>query len=873
MLATGGFPGARNASRGSKMSLQRRVVLLCGVGLVALNWAPGAGGQVASTAPALTSASKPALDPVLSYSTYLGDDPAGAPAAAWDNLGNACIVFDTVLQKLNSDGSLIYSKGSFGGAQAFGQAAAIDSQGNCYVAGTGTITPTAGAFQASAPSGQFVMKFGTAGAVVYATYLGGSGKDTPSGLAVDPFGNAYLVGSTLSNDFPTAHPFQMAFAGGNGDAFVAALNANGSGLVYSTYLGGGGQDEAVSIAVDSVGSAYLTGVTSSSDFPTRAPFQPNLTGTQDGFVVKLDSAGSPVYSTFLGGAVGSAAIAVDSTGNAYLTGLAVTGFPLVNPLPGTSGPAFIAKLNPSGSALLFSTYFGAGLEATAIAVDSAGQIYITGFVQRSTTPPFPHLPLVSPIQSDQNFFLTDGFVSVLDASGTSVLFSTFLGGGPSVNRFQSIGVDSGGNIYASGIGSEPFPILNMNGPFEPFPLCSTSCIFNRAIALKIAPLSATVLAFPTQVDFQREPRAVGTSSDAASVLLANASSSGNIAIGGFAIVGDYEQTNDCPQVLLAATNCVLNITFTPTAGGTRTGKITITDDSPGSPHVMNLTGIGLVPQANLAPTMLSFASQLIATSSPAETVTLTNPGGATLDITQVSVSGDFAETNDCGISIGPSASCHVIVTFIPTIAGVRSGSLTVSDNAAPSPQTVSLSGIGVNPGLGLVVPLGGSSSATVSAGQTASYTLSIGGAGMSTMASLSCTGAPKGASCSVPASESVSATAPATINLSVTTTPRTAASIPSTARPAWTSGLWLGPIAVLGIMFLSGARTPKGPVVRYLGPAPLLLLAFLGSCGGGSSPGGSGSNPNGTPAGIYTLHVVAASSSGTETVPLTLTVQ
>lgn len=857
------------------MSLQRRAVLLCGVVLVALDWAPGAKGQVASTAPALTLVSKPALDPVLSYSTYLGDDPAGAaPAAAWDNLGNACIVFNTVLQKLSSDGSLIYSKGSFGGAQAFGHAAAIDSQGNCYVAGTGTITPTAGAFQGSAPSGQFVMKFDTTGAVVYATYLGGSGKDTPSGLAVDPFGNAYLVGSTLSNDFPTAHPFQMAFGGGNGDAFVAALNASGSGLVYSTYLGGGGQDEALSIAVDSVGNAYLTGVTSSSDFPTRAPFQPSLTGTQNAFVVSLNSAGSPVYSTFLGGAGGAvgSGIAVDSTGNAYLTGTAGMGFPLVNPLQSTPNSAFIAKLNSSGSALLYSTYFGVETQGTAIAVDAARQVYITGFIQRSTLPPFANLPLVSPIQSDLNGFLTDGFVSVLDASGTSALFSTFLGGGPSVNRIQSIGVDSGGDIYASGFGAGPFPILNAIRPFEPFPLCTNLCIFNQSIALKIAPLSGTVLAFPTEVDFQREPRAVGTSSDVASVMLANASSSGNIAMGGFAIVGDYEQTNDCPQVLLAATNCILNITFTPTAGGTRTGKITITDDSPGSPHVMNLVGIGLVPQANLAPTMLSFSSQLIATSSPAETVTLTNPGGATLEITQVSVSRDFAETNDCGISIGPSASCHVIVTFIPTIAGVRSGSLTVSDNAAPSPQMVSLSGIGVNPGLGLVVPLGGSSSATVSAGQAASYALSIGGAGMSTVASLSCTGAPKGANCSVPTSESVSATVLATFNVSVTTTLRTAASIPSTVPPAWISGLCLGPIAILGIMFLSGARTPKGSVVRYLRLAPLLLLAFLGSCGGGSSPGGSGSNPNGTPAGTYTLQVVAASSSGTETVPLTLTV-
>lgn len=872
MLSTGGFLSSGPRYAGSEMSLQRRAVLLCEVVLVALAWAGVGGAQVPSTTVPSALGQKPPLDPVLSYSTFLGDDAASDSAAAWDNAGNACIVFGTVLQKLRSDGSLIYSKGSFGGAQTLGQAVAIDSQGNCYVAGTGTITPTAGAFQASAPSGQFVMKFDTAGTVVYATALGGSGKDAPSGLAVDPLGNAYLAGSTLSNDFPTTHAFQTTFGGGNADAFVAALNASGSGLLYSTYLGGSGQDDARSIAVDSVGNTYIIGDTSSTNFPTQAPLQPNLAAGPDAFVVKLDAAGNPIYSTFLGGTGGTigGGIAVDSTGNAYLTGTAGSGFPLVNPLQSTpQTSAFIAKLNPSGSALVYSTYLGVQLQGTAIAVDSSHQAYVTGFMQGSHFPPFADLPLVSPIQNDPGSFM-GGFVSVVDASGASLLFSTLLGGGPSVNRFTSVGVDSGGNIYASGFGSVPFLILNANGPLDSFPQCSNVC--NQAIALKIAPVSGTVLAFPTHVDFQREPRAVGDSSDAALVLLANASSSGNIAISGFAVLGDYEQTNNCPQILLAATNCILNITFKPTAGGTRTGTITIADDSQGNPHVINLVGIGLVPQASLAPTTVSFASQLIATFSPAEMVTLTNPGGASLSITQVSVSGDFAETNDCGTSLGPSASCHIMVTFTPTVAGTRSGSLTISDNAAPSPQTVSLSGIGVSQGLGLVVPLGGLSSATVSAGQTASYTLSIGGAGMSAVASLSCTGVPKGAKCSMPASESASATVATIFNVSVTTTPRTAASIHSIASPAWISAFWLWSIAIPGFIFLSGTPRLKG-IARYLGVAPLLLLVILGSCGGDSSSGGSGSNPNGTPAGTYTLTVTAVSSVGTEAVPLTLTVQ
>jgi hypothetical protein len=179
-----------------------------------------------------------------------------------------------------------------------------------------------------------------------------------------------------------------------------------------------------------------------------------------------------------------------------------------------------------------------------------------------------------------------------------------------------------------------------------------------------------------------------------------------------------------------------------------------------------------------------------------------------------------------------------------------------------------------NPDLGLSPAPGASDSATVAAGQTASYTLSIGGAGISGTASLSCTGVPIGANCSVPTSEPFSSTVPATFNVSVTSTSRT---IGALHPPASTPMLWLWTVAALGIVVWPGMRVPKRSIRRYLWLAPLTLLLFLASCGGNANNSGSGGgqqpNPNGTPAGSYTLTVTAISGSATQASSLTLIVQ
>jgi photosystem II stability/assembly factor-like uncharacterized protein len=229
--------------------------------------------------------------------------------------------YEAFVVKLNAMGSgLIYGTFLGGSAGDFGYGLALDSAGNAYVTGaTGSsdfLTANAAQPALNGINDAFVAKVNSSGsALLYSTYLGGSGSETGFAIAVDASGNAYVTGNTQSTNFPLATPFQSTLAGQfGGDAFATKLNSNGS-LVYSTYLGGNDIDSGFAIAADSSGNAYITGSTTSSNFPTLSPIQSTNAG---GFVTKLNSLGSGlVYSTYLGIGRG---IAVDLSGNAYVTG-------------------------------------------------------------------------------------------------------------------------------------------------------------------------------------------------------------------------------------------------------------------------------------------------------------------------------------------------------------------------------------------------------------------------------------------------------------------------------------------------------------------------------------------------------------------------
>ncbi|MBI3669131.1 MAG: SBBP repeat-containing protein, partial [Acidobacteria bacterium] len=282
---------------------------------------------------------------------------------------------------------------------------AVDSTGNAYVTGNASsvdFPTTASAFQPATGGGFGEVFFSKidptksgAASLVYSTYLGGGGDDEGFAIAVDPTGLAYVTGRTDSANFPTsAGVFQTAFQGGAHDAFVAKFDATKSGAasrVYSTYLGGsGGDDEGFGIAADSTGNAYVTGITSSTTFPTTAgAFQTVLKGTSDAFVTKLNAAGTapPAYSSYLGGGGGDEGfgIAVDSSGSAYVTGqTASADFPTtaaaIQAAFGGANDAFVTKFNAAGNGVIYSTYLGGtgDDQGRGIAVDSSGTAYVTG---------------------------------------------------------------------------------------------------------------------------------------------------------------------------------------------------------------------------------------------------------------------------------------------------------------------------------------------------------------------------------------------------------------------------------------------------------------------------------------------------------------
>jgi beta-propeller repeat-containing protein len=369
------------------------------------------------------------------------------------------------------DPVLVYSTYLGGSDRDFGYGIAVDRLGNAYVTGYALSSdfPTANALQAenAGSADAFVMKLNAAGsALVYSTYLGGSGEDAGIGIGVDAFGAAYVVGATASTDFPTANALQVEFAGFPYDGFVTKLNAAGSALVYSTYLGGSDADNVIGIALDSSGNAYVTGYTFSTDFPTRIPLQPANAGSYDAFMSKLNAAGSAlVYSTYLGGNGEDVAygIAVDGSRNAYVGGYTFSiDFPTRNPFqPENAGgaDAFVTRLNAEGSGLVYSTYLGgSGFDSAAgIAVDASRHAYVTGDTSSTT---FPTRNAFQP----ENAGFNDAFVTRLNAEGSGLVYSTYLGGsGGDVGR--GVAVDGSGNAYVTGdTSSTTFPTRNAFQP-------------------------------------------------------------------------------------------------------------------------------------------------------------------------------------------------------------------------------------------------------------------------------------------------------------------------------------------------------------------------------------------------------------------------
>lgn len=347
------------------------------------------------------------IDPVLTYSSYLGGSLAD--------------------QALN---------------------VAVDAEGNCYVCGYTASANFPGQSGLQDYSDAFVVKLDATGTGIdYATFLGGSGSETASGIRVNSAGEVYLAGFTSSPDFPVMTPLQSAYQGQN-DGFVAKLGPLGKSLVYSTYLGGGDQDAAIDVAVDAAGSTYVVGATQSGDFPAHNPFSLPQTYAERGFISKLTPSGSAlVYSSQLGETSGSKtwAVDVDADGNAYIGGVATANFPWVNPINApnpTLGTAFVAQVNASGTGFGYATPLRGCSAVLDLKVDAGGSVYYVGSCEVGgfATPGAYQTVLRGP---------KDGFVSRISAGGTAILFSTYLGGS-GIDELNSIDLDAEGNAYVTG---------------------------------------------------------------------------------------------------------------------------------------------------------------------------------------------------------------------------------------------------------------------------------------------------------------------------------------------------------------------------------------------------------------------------------------
>ena len=663
---------------------------------------------------------------------------------------------DAFVTKLRYDGEArIYSTYLGGNNYDVGQGIGVDSSGNVYVVGSTSsadFPTTASAFQVAygGNTDAFVSKLDPSGSkLLFSSYLGGSGIDYGLALALDLSGNVFVTGYTQSTNFPTVKPIQSGNSG-NGDAFVAEIDTNlpqNQQLVYSTYLGGSSADSGQGIAVDSGDNAYVTGYTFSTNFPTYNAYQTANAGSVDAFITVISAYGSSlVFSTYLGGTGDDRAwaIALDSEDNIYIAGSTLTPCSpastsppttLCNPVstfPTTSGAfqtfatkqapgysaAFVTEMNHYGTALLYSTLLAGSLTdaASGIAVDTTGNAYVTGYTESSD---FPTANAAQASYSGGSCGSTpcqDAFVTEVNTQGTSLVYSTFLGGSAG-NFGNAIAVwsnaNNNGDFEAAIAGttySSNFPAIANASQGQSG---STTGLGNAFISMIYHNSLPGVALTPQKINFgnvTEDTTADVTSENVPSVVTLMNAGTQPLQISSIATTGDFGETNNCGTTVPAGGGiCTINVTFTPTVLSNETEVLAITDNAAGSPHLVSLTGTGVtgLAQVQFSPTSLVFPATTLNTTSAPQTVVMTNNGQVPVTVTSVATSStDFAETTTCPPSpftMAVGGSCAFSVTFTPSKTGIIKGSITVTDNTSSGTSSFGLTGTG-NPNFQLTSP-------------------------------------------------------------------------------------------------------------------------------------------------------------------------
>jgi uncharacterized repeat protein (TIGR03803 family) len=708
----------------------------------------------------------------------------------------------------------------------------------------------------------------------------------------------------------------QTWSGGLGDVF--SITPTGTLTVLHTFNGADGQNAQSGLTLASDGNFYGTTqlggasgngtifrITAGGTLNTLY----NFTGGNDG--------GSPIAPPIQGndgnfyGTTTSGGSAND--GSVYVITAAGT-FTTLHSFDGTDGQIPMAPLMQAMDGNFYGTTFSGGSNGsgTIFKVSSSGAFNV--LFNFGQVPGYPVGPLIQ--GSDGNFYGTTegassnssgGVVFQITPSGALTVLHTFTGGSDGSNPVGGLVLATDGNFYGtndlggangwgvlfrvsstgifatlhdfdSGMGASPQVTLlqHTNGLLYGDTAVGGSAnegvFYSFGLAPPMAMLSPNALTFAAQ--------GVDTTSAAQIVTLTN-SGGKPLNLTQIAASGDFAESNTCNPSLVAESSCQISVTFTPTATGSRTGAVTITDNAQGSPQSVSLVGVGVAPAASFSPTSLTFPSQYVGTAGLNQNVQLTNNGNATLIITSVvaSPTSDFSQLSACGNSVDAGASCSIGVFFDPSTSGTRGGTLTITDNAPTSPQVVALTGTGQD--FSMSSP---STNQSISPGQTASYSVTVAPAGgFNETVALSCSGAPPQSTCALSSnSVTLMGSTPATVTVTVTTTGGSA----SLTQPFGGGSLHGGAFAWLA--FFGTSALAMMPIFskcicghRQRMPCGLAFFCLLSlgvtmsACGGGNS--GNNGGRGGTQAGTYSLTVTGAFTSGATTLThatrLTLVVQ
>ncbi len=876
------------------------------------------------------------IDPVLDYSTYLADLPLAVSGVAVDGSGNTYIVGstfssnypvtagsfqtkcascaankpDVFITKLNATGTAqVYSTLLGGSDYDEARAIAVDASGDAIIAGRTSSKdfPLKNPISAGVVSSDdgFVTSLAPDGASLnFSSRLGGTDNaghspvTFPGAVAVDSNSGVYVSGTTQSQYLPVT-PGALHSAYVSSGVFLTKLQPTGR-LAYSAIVGDSGDATGGTgpsgLAVDLSGNAYLAGTVGITGFTNTTPW-PTTPGAYQAalispsrdapFVTKISPDGASIlYSTLVG--TGHAnSMALTSNREVILVGAGIN-YPITpDAFDSAVGAGFIAKLSADASQLLYSSYFGTkgsygGPGIQSVALDTSGNVWIAGYDLSS-----PPLPVVHPLQSLPGPVLSNSsaFVSEFDSGIHTLLFSTYFNGAQAGSQISGVALDVQGRAHIAGTGASDMP--------------TTSSAFQRTVTPPPPGYSYTY-GFAALIDPAQPGPGICFSPNVFTIAQVGSSSSAPLTVtncGTVPLTIDSVQLSspifalppgsNCVGTLSENASCTISVIFTPPAAGDFNTSLTLTSSAliptyslPVSGSATTTPGVGGAT-ATLSPKTLAFGTQRVGAASAPQQLTLTNTGGPTLSSLAVAISGadaaSFSQTNNCGKSVASGKSCTINVIFTPSSADAKQASLLLTDSAANSPQSAALSGSGAAaPGIAIAFPAG-ASSATVQSGQPANYTLALSSTGgLSGPVTLSCSKLPPYATCSFsPSTINVSSGSASSVSLTISTQQKSQ----SVAKLVRTSGALVGLVAIL---FFPGTikrkqqafanfRRTHGLPLFFMTAAVIGTLTFAGC--GGSAPTPAQPGNSSTPAGTYTISVVATSGTTSQASSVSLVVQ